>query len=119
MMLATAIVFVFTALAAGAYGAGGSVSGMFQALSAYRFLTGIGIGAQRERFTRPDTLQAPSTPRDRSRAPRTPRTPASRRTRSSGAGRRRSIELTKRRWFALATNSAIDWGYGDRGGEWR
>lgn len=32
--------------AAGAYGAGGSISGMLQALIAYRFLTGIGIGAE-------------------------------------------------------------------------
>ena len=94
MMLATAIVFVFTALAAGAYGAGGSVSGMFQALSAYRFLTGIGIGAHRVRFARTDHVQAPSTPRDRSHAPRTPRTRASPRTRSSGASSHTGIELT-------------------------
>ena len=94
MMLATAIVFVFTALAAGAYGAGGSVSGMFQALSAYRFLTGIGIGELRTRSAQTDALQALSTPRDRSRAPRTPRTPASRRTRSSGPSRHTRIALT-------------------------
>lgn len=40
MQLATIIVFVFSALAAGAKGAGGSTSGLFQALIAYRFLTG-------------------------------------------------------------------------------
>jgi MFS family permease len=36
MMAATLIVFVFACLSAGAYGAGGSVIGMLQALSAYR-----------------------------------------------------------------------------------
>lgn len=36
----------FTLLAASAYGAGGSTTGMLQALIAYRFLTGIGIGAE-------------------------------------------------------------------------
>ncbi|PLW09035.1 hypothetical protein PCANC_21612 [Puccinia coronata f. sp. avenae] len=46
MMAATLIVFVFACLSAGAYGAGGSVIGMLQALSAYRFLGGIGIGAE-------------------------------------------------------------------------
>ncbi|KAK4700921.1 hypothetical protein P7C70_g5323, partial [Phenoliferia sp. Uapishka_3] len=45
MITATLIVAVFTLLAASAYGAGGSVPGMLQALIAYRFLTGIGIGA--------------------------------------------------------------------------
>ncbi|KIO29754.1 hypothetical protein M407DRAFT_21176 [Tulasnella calospora MUT 4182] len=46
MILATFIVFIFAALSAGAYGAGGSVGGMLAALSAYRFLIGIGIGAE-------------------------------------------------------------------------
>ncbi|KAG9039013.1 hypothetical protein FS837_001077 [Tulasnella sp. UAMH 9824] len=46
MILATLIVFLFAALSAGAYGAGGSVGGMLAALSAYRFLIGIGIGAE-------------------------------------------------------------------------
>ncbi|KIO15487.1 hypothetical protein M407DRAFT_211252, partial [Tulasnella calospora MUT 4182] len=46
MIAATFIVFVFAALSAGAYGAGGSVGGMLAALSAFRFLIGIGIGAE-------------------------------------------------------------------------
>ncbi|CED82334.1 Inorganic phosphate transporter [Phaffia rhodozyma] len=46
MLVATVIIFVFTALTAGAKGAGGSVPGMLKALIAYRFLTGIGIGAE-------------------------------------------------------------------------
>lgn len=46
MMIATLIVFVFACLSAGAYGAGGSTVGMLQALSAYRFFGGIGIGAE-------------------------------------------------------------------------
>jgi MFS family permease len=38
--------FVFAALAAGSYGANGSINGMFAALAAYRFLLGIGIGGE-------------------------------------------------------------------------
>ncbi|GAA6009663.1 hypothetical protein JCM10207_004146 [Rhodosporidiobolus poonsookiae] len=44
MLTASGIMIVFTALSAGAYGAGGSVQGLFAALTAYRALTGIGIG---------------------------------------------------------------------------
>lgn len=40
------ILFVFNALATGAWGAGGHASGLFAALAAYRFLTGIGIGGE-------------------------------------------------------------------------
>jgi MFS family permease len=46
MISATIIVVVFSILSAGAWGAGGSVSGMFAALAAYRFLLGIGLGAE-------------------------------------------------------------------------
>ncbi|GAA5955294.1 hypothetical protein JCM21900_003036 [Sporobolomyces salmonicolor] len=46
MMSASTIIVVFTALSAGAYGAGGSTQGLLQALIAYRFLSGIGIGAE-------------------------------------------------------------------------
>ena len=42
-MASTIILFIFAALSAGSYG-GGSVNGMLQALTAYRFLLGIGIG---------------------------------------------------------------------------
>lgn len=46
MISATFIVVVFSILSAGAYGAGGSTNGMLAALAAYRFLLGIGIGAE-------------------------------------------------------------------------
>jgi MFS family permease len=46
MIVATIILVVFSALSAGAYGAGGSTTGMLSALAAYRFLLGIGIGAE-------------------------------------------------------------------------
>lgn len=51
MLAATLIVFVFAALSAGAYGAGGSLGGTLAALSAYRFLIGIGIGTKEEANT--------------------------------------------------------------------
>ena len=44
LLLSTVILIVFAALGAGSYGAGGSLQGMFAALTAYRFLVGIGIG---------------------------------------------------------------------------
>lgn len=43
LLTSTVILFIFAALGAGSYG-GGSVNGIFQALVAYRFLLGIGIG---------------------------------------------------------------------------
>lgn len=43
LMTSTIILFIFAALGAGSYG-GGSVNGMLQALTAWRFLLGIGIG---------------------------------------------------------------------------
>ncbi|GAA5968569.1 hypothetical protein JCM11641_007682 [Rhodosporidiobolus odoratus] len=46
MLTASAIMIVFSALSAGAYGAGGSTKGLFDALIAYRFFTGVGIGAE-------------------------------------------------------------------------
>ena len=45
-MTATVIVALFSFLSATSYGAGGSVKGMLAALSAYRFLLGIGVGAE-------------------------------------------------------------------------
>jgi len=44
LLVSTIILFVFAALSAGSYGAGGTLSGMIAALTAYRFLLGIGIG---------------------------------------------------------------------------
>lgn len=46
MLASSAFIIVFVALSAGAYGAGGSTKGLFQALVAYRFLAGIGIGGE-------------------------------------------------------------------------
>ncbi|KAF3917136.1 hypothetical protein ABW20_dc0108134 [Dactylellina cionopaga] len=46
MVASTAILIVFAALCAGAYGAGGTVGGLLAALTAYRFLLGIGIGGE-------------------------------------------------------------------------
>lgn len=44
LLISTIILIVFAALGAGSYGAGGSIQGLFAALTAYRFLLGIGIG---------------------------------------------------------------------------
>ena len=46
MISATVIVVLFSILSAASYGAGGSTTGMLAALAAYRFLLGIGIGAE-------------------------------------------------------------------------
>ncbi|PWY67639.1 MFS general substrate transporter [Aspergillus sclerotioniger CBS 115572] len=46
LMVSTVILFVFGALCAGAYGAGGSLTGMFTALTAYRFFLGLGVGGE-------------------------------------------------------------------------
>ena len=46
LLIATLILFVFAALSAGAYGADGNPYGLFAAITAYRFLIGIGIGAE-------------------------------------------------------------------------
>ena len=45
-MAASGIVVVFTLLSACSKGANGSLTGMVTALEAYRFLLGIGIGAE-------------------------------------------------------------------------
>ena len=46
LMASTIILIVFAALSAGSYGAHGSPNGLFAALTAYRFLMGIGIGGE-------------------------------------------------------------------------
>ncbi|KAF3245275.1 hypothetical protein TWF192_007476 [Orbilia oligospora] len=46
MVASTIILIVFATLCAGAYGANGSVGGLLAALTAYRFLLGIGIGGE-------------------------------------------------------------------------
>lgn len=45
LLIATIIIIVFSILSAGAYG-GGSLDGMAAALTAYRFLVGIGLGGE-------------------------------------------------------------------------
>lgn len=46
LFASTVILILFAALSAGSYGAGGSSSGLFAALTAWRFLLGIGIGGE-------------------------------------------------------------------------
>ncbi|KAI9800948.1 MAG: hypothetical protein M1833_003085 [Piccolia ochrophora] len=46
LMASTVILIVFAALCAGSYGAGGSLEGLFAALTAWRFFLGIGIGGE-------------------------------------------------------------------------
>ncbi|KAI9824768.1 MAG: hypothetical protein M1832_001596 [Thelocarpon impressellum] len=82
LMASTVILIVFAALAAGSYGAGGSVSGMLTALTAYRFLLGIGIGGE---YPAGSVACAEST------------------------GELKSG--TRNRWFILFTNVQIDFGF--------
>lgn len=46
LLISTIILILFSALSAGAYGAGGTLGGMLAALTAYRFLVGIGVGGE-------------------------------------------------------------------------
>lgn len=46
LLISTIVLIVFSALSAGAYGAGGTLGGMLAALTAYRFLVGIGVGGE-------------------------------------------------------------------------
>ncbi|KAF2206260.1 hypothetical protein CERZMDRAFT_53505 [Cercospora zeae-maydis SCOH1-5] len=46
LLVSTVILIIFAALGAGAYGAGGTLEGLIAALTAYRFLLGIGIGGE-------------------------------------------------------------------------
>ncbi|KAF8583045.1 MFS Git1p-related glycerophosphoinositol and glycerophosphocholine permease [Ramaria rubella] len=84
MMLATGIVAVFSLLAACAKGAHNSTGGLVAALSAYRFILGIGIGAEY-----PCGSVA-----------------ASEQSEEEGIAKN-----AQNRWFALATNSMIDFGF--------
>ncbi|KAH8816093.1 MFS phospholipid transporter-like protein Git1 [Xylogone sp. PMI_703] len=82
LLVSTIILIVFTALTAGAYGAGGSLEGMFAALTAYRFLVGIGIGGEY---------------------------PAGSVACSESSGELKAG--TRNRWFIMFTNVMIDWGF--------
>lgn len=44
LFISTVILFLFAILSTASYGAGGSIYGLFAALTAYRFFLGIGIG---------------------------------------------------------------------------
>lgn len=46
MMLTTFLVIIGAALCAGAYGANGSIEGMFWALTVYRGILGVGVGGE-------------------------------------------------------------------------
>ncbi|KAI9691174.1 MAG: hypothetical protein M1822_008794 [Bathelium mastoideum] len=46
LLVSTIILIIFAALCAGSYGAGDSVTGLFAALTAYRFFLGLGIGGE-------------------------------------------------------------------------
>ena len=74
--------FVFAALGAGAYGAGGSIGGLFAALTAYRFLIGVAIGGEY---------------------------PAGSVAAAESSGELKAG--TRNRWFIFATICAIDFGF--------
>jgi len=84
MMTATGIVALFSALSAASTGANHSLGGMLAMLSAMRFLLGIGVGAEY-----PCGSVA-----------------CSEQTEEEGVAKN-----AQNRWFALATNSMIDFGF--------
>ncbi|KAJ2922545.1 hypothetical protein H1R20_g14539, partial [Candolleomyces eurysporus] len=83
-MSATAIVVVFSGLSAASSGANGSLGGMLAMLSAMRFLLGIGVGAEYPCGS----------------------VSASEQSEESGINKN-----AQHRWFTLATNSMIDFGF--------
>lgn len=80
LLVSTIILIVFAALGAGAYGAGGNLQGTFAALTAYRFLVGIGIGGEY---------------------------PAGSVACAEASGEMKAG--SRNRWFILFTNVMIDW----------
>jgi MFS family permease len=82
LLASTIILIIFAALGAASYGAGGSMNGMFAALTAYRFLVGVGIGGEY---------------------------PAGSVACSESTGELK--EGTRNRWFILFTNVMIDFGF--------
>ncbi|KAH6679283.1 major facilitator superfamily domain-containing protein [Halenospora varia] len=82
LLASTCILVIFAALGAGSYGYHGSIQGMFAALTAYRFLVGIGIGGEY---------------------------PAGSVACSEATGELKSG--SRNRWFIMFTNVAIDWGF--------
>ncbi|PVF97948.1 MFS general substrate transporter [Serendipita vermifera] len=84
MMTATGIVALFSLLSAASKGANGSVKGTLAALSAFRFLLGIGVGAEY-----PCGSVA-----------------AAEQSEDEGVAKN-----AQHRWFVLATNTMIDFGF--------
>ncbi|KAH0585110.1 hypothetical protein H2248_008371 [Termitomyces sp. 'cryptogamus'] len=84
MMSATGIVALFSGLSAASSGIHGSIDGLLAMLSAMRFLLGIGIGAEYPCGS----------------------VSASEQTEQPGISKR-----AQHRWFALATNTMIDFGF--------
>lgn len=82
LLVSTILLIVFAALGAGSYGYKGNLQGMFAALTAYRFLVGIGIGGEY---------------------------PAGSVACSEATGELKAG--TRNRWFILFTNVMIDWGF--------
>ncbi|KZF21016.1 MFS general substrate transporter [Xylona heveae TC161] len=82
LMASTIILIIFAALAAGAWGAHHSLGGMLAALTAYRFLLGIGIGGEY---------------------------PAGSVACAESSGELKAG--TRNRWFILFTNVQIDFGF--------
>ncbi|KAK4549562.1 hypothetical protein LTR36_006559 [Oleoguttula mirabilis] len=82
LFISTIIVILFAILGCASYGAGGSVPGLFAALTAYRFFLGIGIGGE---YPAGSVACAEST------------------------GELKSG--TRNRWFVLFTNVQIDFGF--------
>lgn len=82
LLASTIILIVFAALGAGAWGANGTVNGLLAALTAYRFLLGIGIGGEY---------------------------PAGSVACAEATGELKSG--TRNRWFIMFTNVAIDIGF--------
>jgi MFS family permease len=82
LTISTIIIIIFAALSTGSYGAGGSISGLFAALTAYRFFLGIGIGGE---YPAGSVACAESTTELK-------------------AG-------TRNRWFIMFTNVQIDFGF--------
>ncbi|KAG5650407.1 hypothetical protein H0H81_012373 [Sphagnurus paluster] len=84
MMTATGIVALFSGLSAASSGANGSVGGLLSMLSAMRFLLGIGVGAEYPCGS----------------------VSASEQSEEPGINKK-----AQHRWFALATNNMIDFGF--------
>jgi MFS family permease len=82
MIISTLILILFSALAAGSYGYKGSISGMFAALTTYRFFLGVGIGGEY---------------------------PAGSVACAEASGEVSSG--TRNTWFIMFTNVMIDWGF--------